>query len=136
MTSIANQIDARIRTSTLVVSAVKTKPSNAGKGRVKGVPNRISGDLREMVRAALEGAGGVDYLIVQAERNPTAFLSLVAKLIPTQVAADFTLHQGLAERLHALRERGLNTQLAPTFHSGEYPKILVPAASRTETPYE
>ena len=40
--------------------------------------------LNEMICEALEGVGGVAYLIQQAEKNPRAFLSLVAKVIPPQ----------------------------------------------------
>jgi hypothetical protein len=38
-----------------------------------------------MVRTALEQAGGADYLLAQSRENPKAFLSLVGRLIPTQV---------------------------------------------------
>jgi hypothetical protein len=38
-----------------------------------------------MVLAALDRAGGVDYLHEQATVNPKAFLSLLARLLPTQV---------------------------------------------------
>jgi hypothetical protein len=39
-----------------------------------------------MVLQALSGAGGVDYLQKQATENPTAFLTLVGKVLPLQVA--------------------------------------------------
>lgn len=61
------------------------RPSNlsaAGKGRKKGVPNKVSRDLKEMVIEALHRAGGVDYLVTQAEKNPQAFLSLLGKVLP------------------------------------------------------
>jgi hypothetical protein len=38
-----------------------------------------------MVVAALAGAGGVDYLIRQAEQNPVAFMGLVGRVLPLQV---------------------------------------------------
>jgi hypothetical protein len=40
-----------------------------------------------MIRAALDRAGGVSYLVKQAELNPTAFMSLLGKMIPTQIDA-------------------------------------------------
>lgn len=38
-----------------------------------------------MIRAALEGAGGQEYLQRQAEETPTAFLMLLAKCLPKDV---------------------------------------------------
>jgi hypothetical protein len=63
-------------------------PPNAGKGRVKGVPNKVTGALKDMVLQALAGAGGVDYLQKQATENPTAFLTLVGKVLPLQVSGE------------------------------------------------
>lgn len=39
-----------------------------------------------MILAALDGAGGVEYLIRQAEAKPAAFLALVGKVLPLQVS--------------------------------------------------
>jgi hypothetical protein len=60
----------------------KGKP---GPGRPKGVPNAINRDLKEMIRGALDKAGGVDYLARQAEENPAAFMSLVGKTLPKEL---------------------------------------------------
>lgn len=57
-------------------------------GRVAGTPNKISGDVKAMVLSALEKKGGVDYLVEQADQNPTAFLSLVGKVLPMTVGGD------------------------------------------------
>ena len=38
-----------------------------------------------MVLRALDGAGGIDYLVRQADENPASFMTLVGKVIPTQV---------------------------------------------------
>src|SRR4051794_28725991 len=54
-------------------------------GRQKGTPNKISADVRAMVLAALDRAGGADYLYEQAHANPRAFLSLLGRIIPTQI---------------------------------------------------
>lgn len=56
-----------------------------GPGRPKGSENKITRALKDMILEALEGAGGVDYLVLQAKENPTAFLSLVGKVLPLQV---------------------------------------------------
>ena len=55
-------------------------------GRPKGAQNKVTRAIKDMVGQALDRAGGVDYLIAQAEENPTAFLTLVGKVIPLQVA--------------------------------------------------
>ena len=39
-----------------------------------------------MVEKALHKAGGVDYLARQAEQNPVAFLGLVGRVLPLQLA--------------------------------------------------
>lgn len=58
-----------------------------GPGRPKGSKNKMNAQVREMVLAALSQAGGVDYLVRQARDNPTAFLSLIGKIIPREVDA-------------------------------------------------
>lgn len=63
------------------------KPPNAGKGRPKGVPNKVTGELKTMILQALEQAGGIAYLQKQAGENPNAFLTLVGKVLPLQVGA-------------------------------------------------
>lgn len=66
--------------------AVKgTRPPNAGKGRKRGVPNKFTGELRDMILNALAGAGGVEYLKARAQDTPGPFLALVGKVLPLQV---------------------------------------------------
>jgi hypothetical protein len=60
-------------------------------GRKKGTPNKLTGALKDMILTALDGAhkdGGVEYLKEQAKDNPTAFLTLVGKVLPLQVNGD------------------------------------------------
>jgi len=54
-------------------------------GSRKGIPNKLTADVRALVITALERAGGVDYLVQQAHDNPPAFLALVAKIIPKEI---------------------------------------------------
>ncbi|CAB4124524.1 hypothetical protein UFOVP66_8 [uncultured Caudovirales phage] len=93
----------------MVSKVVKSseKPPNAGKGRVKGVPNKLTGDMREMIRGALDDAGGREFLAEQARENPVAFLNLVGKIIPREIEAKVTgaIELVLADRLKAARER-------------------------------
>lgn len=62
--------------------------AQAGKGRPKGVPNKATTAIKDMVIQALGKAGGVDYLVAQAQANPSAFMTLVGKVIPLQLASD------------------------------------------------
>jgi len=64
---------------------VAGEPKPKGAGRAKGTPNKISGDIKQMVLDALEMMGGAEYLMLQAAINPGPFLALVGKTMPLQV---------------------------------------------------
>lgn len=57
-------------------------------GRKKGTPNKQTAAVKDMVLTALGNVGGVKYLERQAHENPTAFMTLVGKVVPLQVAGD------------------------------------------------
>jgi hypothetical protein len=62
-----------------------------GPGRPKGAQNKLTRALKDMILTALDEAhegGGIAYLKDQAKANPTAFLTLVGKVLPLQVAGD------------------------------------------------
>lgn len=59
-----------------------------GAGRPKGSLDKGNALIREMVADALNQAGGVDYLVRQADEKPAAFLALVGKVLPVQIAGD------------------------------------------------
>lgn len=71
-----------------------TVPPNAGKGRVKGVPNKTTALLKDAILKAAQAAGGdgengmVDYLTAQAKLNPGPFMSLLGKVLPMQLTGD------------------------------------------------
>lgn len=56
-------------------------------GRKKGVTNKVSAEVKELIRGALDDAGGQEYLVKQAKDNPTAFLALVGKILPKDINA-------------------------------------------------
>lgn len=50
---------------------MKKLPPNAGRGRPKGSPNKVTKQLRQMIEGALDQAGGEDYLPAPSqEYNP------------------------------------------------------------------
>lgn len=57
-----------------------------GGGRTPGVPNKLNHSIKEMVEKALHKAGGVEYLTAQAHQNPVAFMGLVGRVLPLQLA--------------------------------------------------
>jgi hypothetical protein len=60
----------------------------AGPGRPKGIPNKATKELKDMILQALDGAGGVEYLQERAKdhRTASAFLGLVGKVLPMTIA--------------------------------------------------
>ena len=58
---------------------------NRGRGRPKGSKNKVTRDIKQAVLQAFEEGGGVEYLKTQMTENPTAFLTLLGKIIPTQI---------------------------------------------------
>jgi len=60
--------------------------STSGRGRPKGSLNKHTADVKALILRALHGAGGQAYLERQAEKNPVAFLSLLGKVLPLQIA--------------------------------------------------
>jgi hypothetical protein len=61
--------------------------TNAGRGRPKGCLNKNTTALKDMILGALNKAGGEEYLLRQAEENPTAFLTIVGKVLPLTLAS-------------------------------------------------
>ena len=57
-------------------------------GRQKGTPNKLTADVKAMILGALETVGGQEDLARQAEDNPGPFMTLVGKVLPTQVTGD------------------------------------------------
>lgn len=57
----------------------------AGPGRPKGMPNKVTKELKDMILTALDESGGVEYLKKRAEDNPAAFLTLIGKVLPLQI---------------------------------------------------
>ena len=57
-------------------------------GRQKGSINKINADVKGMIVGALNSGGGQKWLETQMEENPTAFMSLIGRIIPTTLQGD------------------------------------------------
>jgi hypothetical protein len=66
----------------------KGKPRPPGSGRKKGSTNRINRDIKAMIEEALHKAGGVKYLVKQANANPAAFMGLVGRILPKDISGE------------------------------------------------
>lgn len=66
----------------------KQTGNKPGPGRPKGSPNKITSQIKDMIVQALENKGGVEYLEQQADKNPTAFMGLIGKVLPMQVTGE------------------------------------------------
>jgi hypothetical protein len=66
------------------------RSSTSGQGRPKGVPNKQTKALKDLILGALKDAGGQKYLADQANSNPSAFLSLLGRVVPQELKADLT----------------------------------------------
>lgn len=62
----------------------------ANRGNRKGVPNKNTAAIKDMILTALSNAGGAEYLERRANdpRTASAFLGLVGKVLPMQVVGE------------------------------------------------
>ena len=58
-------------------------------------PNKATAELKDMIRSALDEAGGVEYLQSVAQSHPAAFCALIGKIIPADVKATLQVSGGL-----------------------------------------
>lgn len=64
--------------------------SKPGPGRPAGVPNKQTKEIKEMLMQSLEKAGGAEYFERLATANPSAYASLIGKIIPAEVKNTIT----------------------------------------------
>lgn len=65
----------------------KKKREKTG-GRTAGTPNKLTATVKMMVLGALAAKGGQKWLEKQMNAEPVAFMTLLGKIIPTQVVGD------------------------------------------------
>jgi hypothetical protein len=68
---------------------VKGKPRHAGAGRVKGVPNKLTVEMKALMEGAIDRLGGLEGLMKWIHEDPkhkTLFWSVMCmRLLPVQV---------------------------------------------------
>ena len=64
------------------------KGFKTGGGSRKGIPNKVTAKLKDMILTALSDAGGIEYLKARALDTPGPFLTLLGKVLPAQVSGD------------------------------------------------
>jgi hypothetical protein len=66
-----------------VTKSVKRTPPKGGSR--KGIPNKNTKAIKDMIEGALQDVGGQAYLAQQARENPAAFMQLIGKILPKDV---------------------------------------------------
>lgn len=54
-------------------------------GRKKGTQNAVTKTLREAIEASFDKVGGAEYLARMAEEQPTAYMTLLGKILPAHM---------------------------------------------------
>lgn len=62
-----------------------SKPGERRGGRKKGTPNKLTRSFKEAIEVAFEQVGGAKYLVRMATEQPVAFMTLIGKVLPTQI---------------------------------------------------
>lgn len=86
--------------------------------RPHGSKNKITRDMKEIIFQAFEKAGGVDYLVTVARRNPAAFLTLLGRIVPAEIKAELTSPE-LVALILAGRRRVLEAKATKQLNGGE-----------------
>lgn len=94
--------------SKVVSNSGHRRPPNAGKGRKKGVPNRLTKGAKEAIQEAFKGVGGVAALQRWAKDNPEAFYTKVwVRILPQDVNAKIAARTMTPEEADAIVDEAL-----------------------------
>lgn len=59
-------------------------PPPKKRGRPKGVPNKLTGEIKRALARAFKKVGGVKYLEALATSDPRTFCTLLGKIVPQE----------------------------------------------------
>lgn len=71
-----------------------------GSGRKKGTPNKLTKSVKDAIEASFWAVGGQEYLERISEDDPRTYLTLLGKVVPTQLQGELTVkthEEALAE---------------------------------------
>jgi len=90
-------------------------PLPPGPGRPKGSPNKITGNVKSMILGALDDLGGQTWLVEQAKADPRAFMSLLGRILPSEISLDAHItHAPITEiRRTIVDPRATTEEIAP-----------------------
>ncbi len=77
----------------------------------KGSPNKITAQIKDMVRQAIDNLGGVEYFMWAAKEEPRAFLGLVAKMMPAHLKAEIEQKGVVVVRDYSGQTPGITTEI-------------------------
>lgn len=75
-------------------------------GRKAGTPNKLTRTIKEAIEQAFDDVGGSKYLSKMAMEQPAAFMTLLGKVLPTQVEATVDMQPGYIFRVEVVGEDG------------------------------
>ena len=64
------------------------RAGNRGMGRPKGSMNKTTASLKAAILEAFDGIGGAEWLRQLAESDAKAFVTLLAKLVPSEIGVE------------------------------------------------
>lgn len=88
------------------------KPGERRGGRAKGTPNKLTRTIKQAIEDAFDKVGGATYLAKMAQEQPAAFMTLLGKVLPTQMEhsnPDGTLKAPSVIRIVAADDRSDDT---------------------------
>ncbi|MBU2743366.1 hypothetical protein [Acidithiobacillus albertensis] len=90
-------------------------PLPPGPGRPKGSLNKITGNVKSMILGALDDLGGQTWIVEQAKADPRAFLSLLSRILPSEISLDAHItHAPITEiRRTIVDPRATTEEIAP-----------------------
>ncbi len=84
---------------------------NKGKGRKKGVPNKLTKGARQAIEEAFKGLGGVAALKRWAETDPESFYTKVwVKILPQDINAKVAARTMTSEEADAIVDEALGRE--------------------------
>lgn len=69
-----------------MASATKKRVKTGG--RKAGTPNHLTGDLKAMIRGALDELGGQAWLVEKAREDWRPFIGLLGKIVPHEIVGE------------------------------------------------